>query len=124
VKRIGAVALTSPERQARYSKAHPVRVKAALSRFQKACPEFWAVDAAKQRCTNPKNPMYKHYGARGIKCNITYVELLAAIGRRPSSYVSSGRSRYSLDRINNNGHYEVGNVRWATYEQQMANRRD
>jgi hypothetical protein len=124
MKRIGIAALTDAEKQARYSKAHPRRVKAALSRFQKACPEFWAVDAAKQRCTNPKNPMYKHYGARGIECRITYKELLATIGRRPSSPTGRRRSLYSLDRIDNDGHYEAGNVRWATYDQQMANRRD
>jgi len=28
-----------------------------------------------------------------------------------------------LDRINNDGHYEPGNVRWATTHEQMLNRR-
>lgn len=32
-------------------------------------------------------------------------------------------SGMSIDRINNNGHYEIGNVRWATKLTQMANRR-
>jgi hypothetical protein len=30
---------------------------------------------------------------------------------------------YSLDRINNNGHYEPGNLRWATQTQQVCNAR-
>lgn len=124
MRRIGLVALTSAERQMRYSKAHPDRVKPAFRRFQKVHPECWAIAAARQRCTNPNDPMYKHYGARGIKCRITYKELLADIGSRPDSPSACRRSIYSLDRIDNNGHYEAGNLRWATYSQQMANRRD
>lgn len=31
---------------------------------------------------------------------------------------------YTLDRRDTNGHYEPGNVRWATYKQQGENRRD
>lgn len=117
MKRIGLAALTDIEKQARYRKAHPTKEKAKLRCFQVAHPEFCAVDAAKQRCTNPNNPQYRNYGARGIECRITYKELLAAIGPRPSSL-------YSLDRIDNDGHYEASNLRWATHKQQMTNRRD
>jgi len=38
------------------------------------------------------------------------------LGKRPTV-------RHSLDRINNDGHYELGNVRWATKKEQRANRR-
>ncbi len=41
---------------------------------------------------------------------------LAHIGRRPSP-------SHSLDRINNDGNYEPGNVRWATKREQGLNRR-
>ena len=42
--------------------------------------------------------------------------LLSDVGQRPSE-------AHSLDRINNDGHYEPGNVRWATRREQQRNRR-
>lgn len=80
-------------------------------------PELYAFIAAKQRCTNPKNPRYCAYGGRGIQFLLSsWHELVKEIGYRPSKV-------HSLDRINNNGNYEIGNIRWATRKQQYANRR-
>ena len=100
-----------------YQSAHLKQHSAATCRWDVTHPEVVATTAAKQRCTNPNNPGYKNYGGRGIVCHIAPKELITNIGYRPSV-------GYSLDRINNDGHYEVGNIRWATREQQNANRRD
>jgi hypothetical protein len=70
---------------------------------------------AKQRCTNPNEISYPRYGGRGIKCKLkSYKDIIYTIGRRPSN-------KYSLDRIDNDVHYEIGNIRWATIKQQRAN---
>ena len=72
--------------------------------------------AAKNRCTNPNFKQFKDYGGRGIEFRFSDVEeLVEDIGLRPKGK--------SLDRIDPNGHYEPGNVRWATPQQQAKNRR-
>jgi hypothetical protein len=78
----------------------------------------------KQRCFSSTHEAYADYGGRGITmCSEWRADyqrfeddIHAAIGRRPAR-------THSLDRINNDGNYEPGNVRWATSEQQSRNRR-
>lgn len=74
-----------------------------------------ALQNARQRCTNLNNKDYKNYGALGIKVLLNLDELIACIGL-PKGDVS-------LDRIDPKGHYEVGNVRWASKAVQAANKK-
>lgn len=80
-------------------------------------PEYAAWSHAQQRCTNPTNEEYKNYGARGIKfLFVSFEQFFNELGPRTTP-------QHSLDRINNDGNYEPGNVRWATDAQQRANKR-
>lgn len=75
--------------------------------------------AAKQRCTNPNDPNWNNYGARGIKFN--FPSILEA-GQWVIDNLGLHRD-LELDRINNDGHYEPGNLRWANRQLNAANRR-
>jgi hypothetical protein len=74
------------------------------------------------RCYNPNNPAYGSYGERGITAcerwknlNNFITDIESTIGKCPPDY--------SFERINNDGNYEPGNVKWATRKEQQNNRR-
>lgn len=83
-------------------------------------PEYRAWSLMKDRCLNPASANYPYWGGRGIKVHELWQRdfpaFFAHVGRRPSP-------KHSLDRIDNDGHYEPGNVRWATKKEQRANQR-
>ena len=72
------------------------------------------------RCHNPKFPKYQSYGARGIvvckRWREDFAAFLSDMGERPTGK--------TLDRIDNDGNYEPNNCRWATAEEQQANKRN
>jgi len=71
---------------------------------------------AKARCERHTTPKFKDYGGRGIQFLFTsFEEFYKELGNRPKGK--------SLERINNDGNYEPGNVCWATPREQAANRR-
>ncbi len=80
-------------------------------------PECHAFENAKQRATNPRHPKAPYYCLRGIRFRFgSFYEFWWEVGPRPSP-------NHSIDRINPNGDYCVGNIRWATAKEQATNRR-
>lgn len=73
-----------------------------------------------KRCHNPRSEAFKHYGGRGIvvcyRWRNSFEAFAADVGERPSP-------DHSIDRIDTNGNYEPGNVRWATLVEQNNNTR-
>lgn len=77
----------------------------------------------KTRCTNSKVKCYARYGGRGITFYKMWAESFVEFYNYVSQLPHFGEKGYSLDRIDNNGNYEPGNLRWATAKQQGRNTR-
>ena len=96
-----------------------VKTELPLSKW----PEYKVWCSMIQRCTNPNNSVYRHYGGRGITVAPEWTgkggfkKFIEHVGRRPSK-------KHTLDRLNNDGNYRPGNVAWRTWTQQARNRRN
>lgn len=77
----------------------------------------------KARCSNPNLANYKNYGGRGISVCERWVDDFQTFYDDVSELPYFGEDGYSLDRINNDGDYEPGNVRWADDVTQCNNTR-
>ena len=76
---------------------------------------IWAT--MKQRCQNPKHDKYTYYGGRGIKvCPRwqTFSNFLVDMGEPPADY--------QIDRIDNDGNYELGNCEWVSRKVNLRKR--
>lgn len=78
------------------------------------------------RCFNPKKERYPRYGGRGITVCDEWASSdgFMTFYEHVSKLEHFGKDGYTLDRIDVNGNYEPGNVRWATDAEQRRNRTD
>lgn len=100
--------------------AQAAQTKHGHARRSGAHPLFSTWTGMIQRCRDPRAHNFSKYGGRGIsvcaRWATDFAAFLADVGDRPTA-------RHTLDRINNDGNYEPGNVRWATPVEQARNRR-
>lgn len=75
--------------------------------------------AARDRCVNEDNKSFDKYGARGIKFKFDSVEAYVSYVKTLPGYFTGAE----IDRIDNEGNYEVGNLRWASRQVQVRNTR-
>ena len=91
----------------------------------KRVPEWLNAMAASmiQRCRNPKNVQFENYGGRGIEFRFDSA-ISCAVWIQENLGCLPKHKEMELDRIDNNGHYEPGNIRWAKKNLNQNNRRD
>lgn len=84
-------------------------------------PEYVIAWHAFERCYDKKNKYYKNYGGRGIKCEFKNA---AAMTRWLMKHLPKPpKGRMLLDRIDNDGNYRAGNLRWSTPAESGGNTR-
>ena len=76
--------------------------------------------AAKQRCENPKDANYDQYGARGIRFDFPSVK---AAGMYLIENFGIPDRELEMDRIDTNGNYAPGNIRFVTTKENALNKR-
>lgn len=109
--------------QKKYQQLHRAEINKREKDYRKTikgclCSRFQNI---RHRCNDPKNTAYKNYGGRGIK--LKFKSLKEFIDYVMNELQVDPR-RLQIDRIDNNGHYEPGNIRFVTAKVNCNNRRN
>lgn len=120
VVRVSIHELTRPDRPTR-SCGCLQRQRAAETQYVhglKGTPTMSSWASMMRRCYEPQHRSFAEYGRLGIRVHEPWHDIrnfVADVGLRPSV-------GHSIDRFpNRTGHYEPGNVRWATATEQARN---
>ena len=73
----------------------------------------------RQRCLNPKQKRYKHYGGKGIKICDEWKDSYMAF--KLWALTNGYRDDLTIDRINNDGNYCPENCRWISLSENVRN---
>jgi len=92
------------------------------------CPDHWRrmykkVAHAIGRCTNSSNPGFRYYGGRGIKVCEEWLANPEAFIKYLLTLPGHDDESLVLDRENNDGNYEPGNLQFVTHRESVRNRR-
>ena len=78
--------------------------------------------AIKGRCLCESHKNWLDYGGRGITLYAPWINDFPAFAEYLDRELGPRPEGYSIDRINNNGNYEPGNIHWADKSTQARNR--
>ena len=95
--------------------------KASISQTKHQCPKWFRArfNAVYQRCFSEESKSYKNYGGRGIKLLFgSPDEMWDHVSTLPNC-----SKHLTIDRTDNDGNYEAGNLRWASRKLQNQNQR-
>lgn len=101
-----------------YRQTHKTERKQYYKTLRGYLHHVW--DNMLQRCNNPKATGYNYYGGRGIKVKFNsfddfYDYVVNELKADPTGL--------NIDRINNNGDYQPGNIRFVTHKENCRNRK-
>jgi len=98
-------------------------IKSVTTHGLSKSPMYKEWKAVKARCYNKNNKSFVDYGGRGICMSNEFLNSPSLFINYVKSLENFGVKGYTLDRIDNDGNYETGNLRWADRATQKLNSR-
>lgn len=121
--------------QAKYRQEHRVKIteyrntdayKITRTKYRRKLKSYLrrCLGDMRYRCNNPRATGYKNYGGRGIECRFTDANDFICFVMGVLGYNSMEKlAGLQIDRVNNDEHYEMGNIRFVTAKVNANNRR-
>jgi hypothetical protein len=86
-------------------------------------PEYLAWKSMHARCGNPRYRNFQNYGGRGIAVHPDFATYEGFLAWLKANRMYPRPADKSLDRMDVNGNYEPGNIKWSTPTEQNRNAR-